>query len=794
MPNTPRKYVQGQNYFLYGSGISFTATTIKLKKFQLPNSFVPITMSMFGTVGYATLDPEIPTREENISFTGVIQYPDESAELTGVTRGLKLDHDYTQDLSLRQAHIGGSILRITNPVQLYNDLGNKENDESINGAWDFPASTAAGRPRNRGVSTPLLADELITKQDALNILSSVIIVPGVTFVSSATTGLLQALSLTWNHTVSGTNRFLTVAISTQEDEIINGVTFNGVPLTQSAFKTNVAGNIRTEIWTLIAPALGTHQIIVTMSNPSYITGGGISYDNVNQATPIDAVGAGNSGNSTSPTDAIVTNFDNSIIQDILGTAIDPSTYAATAPQSIQWSITSAATRQGGSSIQLGALAGAFNNAYTLGVVEQWSIITLAIRGIANTLPVSGQAAIQFEDETGAPLGAAGTVDEFEITGPSVTAVRVGNKVTYTVSSSGGGGTYAVDQTPDNGTYGLLGGAVDGINTTFTVSAGVYLTGTLVVYLNGLAQLQGAADDWQETVPAAGTFDFNTAPLVGDIITVVYQISGGTSAQTGILWEDQGVALGSVATVDEVDFVGAGVIASRVGNKVTVTIPGGLSSIEKKVGVGATNDIAWHNFQIPFIVNTAAGGDNMWSYNGGIKSGSYLNLGNTEDFSLSTDMAGLFPWFDGASGGQFLSFRDGKQAIFQVPIVSFDANLGGIGFSSAGAPMFSAQGTNLVGVGFVSNAAGQWFARTANGVGFTETPIVIASTTKYVLRCEYDPANGVPQARFYVDGVLVATITTTLPTASGAAIRFSGGGGGVLTPISIVGVPSFSSEI
>ena len=82
----------------------------------------------------------------------------------------------------------------------------------------------------------------------------------------------------------------------------------------------------------------------------------------------------------------------------------------------------------------------------------------------------------------------------------------------------------IDQTPDNGTYGLLAGAVKGSNTQFTVSRGIYVSGKLTVYLNGLIQLQGVADDWTETTPGSGIFNFVTAPLTGDIVTAIYVIS------------------------------------------------------------------------------------------------------------------------------------------------------------------------------------------------------------------------------------------------------------------------------
>jgi len=72
------------------------------------------------------------------------------------------------------------------------------------------------------------------------------------------------------------------------------------------------------------------------------------------------------------------------------------------------------------------------------------------------------------------------------------------------------------------TYGALSGTINGSNTTFTVSLGSYVSGSLQVYLNGQLQTQGTSEDWDETTPGSGTFDFNIAPVSGDIITVIYQ--------------------------------------------------------------------------------------------------------------------------------------------------------------------------------------------------------------------------------------------------------------------------------
>lgn len=61
------------------------------------------------------------------------------------------------------------------------------------------------------------------------------------------------------------------------------------------------------------------------------------------------------------------------------------------------------------------------------------------------------------------------------------------------------------------------------------------------------------------------------------------LGGGASPvpeQDEIQFQDEGVNLGTAGTVTELDFVGAGVTASRVANKVTVTIPGATDEQDK----------------------------------------------------------------------------------------------------------------------------------------------------------------------------------------------------------------------
>jgi hypothetical protein len=115
--------------------------------------------------------------------------------------------------------------------------------------------------------------------------------------------------------------------------------------------------------------------------------------------------------------------------------------------------------------------------------------------------------------------------------------------TWAAPSGGGGGGNTqiyIDQTPDNGAYGLLSGLINGTNSLFTVSQGTYVSGTLVVALDGIVLTQGASQDYVETSPASGTFTLSFAPPTGSVLTCWYNktvvvganFTSGTASPSG----------------------------------------------------------------------------------------------------------------------------------------------------------------------------------------------------------------------------------------------------------------------
>src|SRR4029079_3160852 len=110
---------------------------------------------------------------------------------------------------------------------------------------------------------------------------------GIAFdaASSADTGTVTAASLTWSHTIgaSGVNRILIVGVSirSSSSQTVSSVTYNATSLTLVGQTTN-STNARVEIWRLIAPATGAHNVVLTLSAAARFVGGAASFTGVSQ--------------------------------------------------------------------------------------------------------------------------------------------------------------------------------------------------------------------------------------------------------------------------------------------------------------------------------------------------------------------------------------------------------------------------------------------------------------------------------------------------------------------------------
>lgn len=125
--------------------------------------------------------------------------------------------------------------------------------------------------------------------------------PTVDSVSSfsASTGVGP---FTWAHTCSGADRLLRVTTSHYDSsDSVTDITYNGVALTAVPGGATTNGQYWITAYYLIAPDVGTYNIVVTVSGNVFDFGAGaISYNDVHQTVPFGtAVTA--TGTDTTPT-------------------------------------------------------------------------------------------------------------------------------------------------------------------------------------------------------------------------------------------------------------------------------------------------------------------------------------------------------------------------------------------------------------------------------------------------------------------------------------------------------------
>ena len=130
----------------------------------------------------------------------------------------------------------------------------------------------------------------------------------ITRVVNGGGSILGASSLTMNFNITGSNLILFVSTFKQNSETITGVTWNGVPLTQVESVISYTTN-NVQLWYLLAPAVGTHDLITTASGSSgYIITDYTLYSGVKQTGQLD--GSTRVTGNTPITATITTGTDN----------------------------------------------------------------------------------------------------------------------------------------------------------------------------------------------------------------------------------------------------------------------------------------------------------------------------------------------------------------------------------------------------------------------------------------------------------------------------------------------------
>lgn len=215
--------------------------------------------------------------------------------------------------------------------------------------------------------------------------------------AAGATGSVTTTLKTQSYTVNnGTNGILIVGLSLQgtgSPPTGTAVTYNGVAMTLVPSSRAVNGNHVTELWYLLSPATGAHNIAASWTGNSNVVIGAISYVGVDAVTPLGTANTA-TGSSTAPS-VIVSSATGEVVIDCIVTNSNP-TYTAGSGQTKQWDNSSnipTPNCKGGGSTEAGAASVTMD--WTLGSSQLWCISSVAIKPSAAASGTSGNFLLMF---------------------------------------------------------------------------------------------------------------------------------------------------------------------------------------------------------------------------------------------------------------------------------------------------------------------------------------------------------------------------------------------------------------
>jgi len=247
-----------------------------------------------------------------------------------------------------------------------------------------------------------------TKKSRVNVLTAMTADGAILASATSTSSCINCASLTFAHTVSGSNTLLVVGAGLVDvnigAKVITGVTYNSVALTKVRADEYEGTDVTVngEIWYLIAPADGSNNIVFSFTNGTdSFLGGGLTITGAKQSGQPDAHVGTTGANSTTATDDITTVADNSIIFDNLVHSEDSNGTTAGAGQTKQWDIKRGTFNDAHSaSVETATTAGAYTMSWSEldsnGQGHALSLVSFAPAVEAGGTPSTAQSIIWFE--------------------------------------------------------------------------------------------------------------------------------------------------------------------------------------------------------------------------------------------------------------------------------------------------------------------------------------------------------------------------------------------------------------
>ncbi len=335
---------------------------------------------------------------------------------------------------------------------------------------------------------------------AIVLLSAIPAGAQITFdaAASASTPTSGASTLSWSHTVgSASNSILVVGLAINRATGATSVTYDGQNLARQVLSTSDYLGATSEIWTLLAPPIGTAPIVVTTLDSIAIVGGSVSFTGVDQTTPIRASNqAGRAKSGATNVSTNVTTQSGDLVIDAASCSRPLLTFfGPAAGQTIRWTDTSAIA--GGGSTKS---ADAGSTTMTWGCSGRSnSVVTEAALSALSLIPA--------------------TFADLAVTKSGAATMAAGNNITYTIGVTNNG--------PDD-------------------AQSVTLSDTLPAGMTFVSETQDSGPAFTCTNPAAGAAGTVscTIPALAPGASVTFTLVGQVAASTA-----PGTTITNTATVN-----------------------------------------------------------------------------------------------------------------------------------------------------------------------------------------------------------------------------------------------------
>ena len=244
-----------------------------------------------------------------------------------------------------------------------------------------PAGGYAGGTKLDNSGAALVGEDLAFKVAATQAVA-------VDASSSVATDGVASVNLA--HTTSGSNRLMLVTVATDpHGDRASAVTYNGVNLSLVGVEEFAGQHSRVEIWSLVAPSSGAHNVVVTMTGTNYngLAVGVTTYTGVNQAAPLLDFNSA-SGSSTAAAVTVT-----SALNDLVFAAVHSHNGGGVVPgagQTEYWDVFSGQSN-GAASGQPGA--GSVTSSWTV-VNDDWSAAAVAVQAVDHSTATLSTTAVK----------------------------------------------------------------------------------------------------------------------------------------------------------------------------------------------------------------------------------------------------------------------------------------------------------------------------------------------------------------------------------------------------------------